>query len=256
MVGGGLMGYVWRLVLVVTVAAGGGVATALVTGNAWWGLAVASGVLAIGELARRYYARIGGGSAAPAAARYILVPPPPPSPYDDLVRRAFANPTEGRLFFNPPKQMQLGQTERVEVRVARTLQLDTELLQGLRGHGIPHIEKIPTSSLMAVTLSSNGFDIKPLSNEEQVVILDGITTWEFDIHAKERGQQRLFLSVELRIPLSGWPLAHRSFPVREVTIDVQVTAVRLVGSFLGHNWQWVGTSGLAILAIIVGALFH
>ena len=49
--------------------------------------------------------------------------------YDDIVRSAFAELVQpGRLLFNPPDRMQLGHTERVEVRLTRTLKLDTELL--------------------------------------------------------------------------------------------------------------------------------
>src|SRR5262245_33163617 len=52
----------------------------------------------------------------------------PPDTYDDLVRSAFAELVQpGRLLFNPPDQMKLGQTERVEVRLSRTLELDAEL---------------------------------------------------------------------------------------------------------------------------------
>jgi tetratricopeptide (TPR) repeat protein len=54
--------------------------------------------------------------------------------YDDLVRSAFAELVQpGRLLFNPPDRMQLGGIERIEVRLARALTLDAELLKDLRG---------------------------------------------------------------------------------------------------------------------------
>jgi hypothetical protein len=67
---------------------------------------------------------------------------------------------------------------------------------------------------MAVTLTGGGFLIKAYSVEEQVVTRDGITTWEFDIRAIERGQQHLVLCVSLRIPVPGQPLP-KSIPVRD-----------------------------------------
>ena len=175
--------------------------------------------------------------------------------YDDLVRRAFAELVQpGRLLFNPPDRMRLGDTERVEVRLTRTLTLDAELLKDLRGHGEPQLEEIPTSPLMAVTLKGDGFQITPYSDEEQSVTPEGITTWEFDIRALKRGQQRLVISVSLRIPVAGQPLERKSIPVREATIDVQVGAPALIAHFVSANWQWFVGTAIAIAAVLVAVL--
>jgi hypothetical protein len=178
-----------------------------------------------------------------------------PDVYDDLVRRVLAEPP-GRLLFNPPDRMQLGQTERVEVRVIRSLDLDAELLEGLRGHGEPRMEEIPTAPLMAVTLRGDGFRITSYSDEEQGVSKDAPTKWEFDIRAEKRGQQRLVLSVSLQVLVPGWPSQRRSIPVREVTIDVQVGTPALVGHFVSANWQWFVGTAIAIAAVVVAALIH
>jgi ParB-like chromosome segregation protein Spo0J len=182
-------------------------------------------------------------------------PLPPPVVYDDLVRSAFAELVRpGRLLFNPPGRMQLGHTERVEVRLARTLKLDKELLERLRGQGEPQLEEILTAPLMAVTLEGDGFKIKAYSDEEQSVTQDEITTWEFDIRALQRGQQRLVLCVSLRIPVPGQPSEHKSIPVREAVIDVQVRAPALVGHFVSDNWQWFIGTAIAIAAVVVAVV--
>jgi hypothetical protein len=192
--------------------------------------------------------------------QYIAESRPPPSQpvvYDYLVRNAFAELDQpGRLMFNPPDRMQLNHTERVEVRLTRTVKLDTELLEHLRGHGEPQLEKIPTAPLMAVTLKGDGFRIMAFSDEEQSVTQDGITTWEFDITALKRGQQRLVMCVSLRIPVPGQPLEHKSIPVREATIDVQVGVPALVGHFVSGNWQWFVGTAIAIAAVVVAVLHH
>jgi hypothetical protein len=158
--------------------------------------------------------------------------------YDDLVSTAFANLVKpGRILFNPPDQMQLNQTERVEVRLTRTLELDAELLQHLRGPGEPQMEEVPTAPLMAVTLKGDAFQITAYSDEEQGVAQDGITTWEFDIRALKRGSQRLIMCVSLRIPVQGHCFERKSIPVREAIIDVQVRARALVANFVYSNWQ-------------------
>ena len=184
-------------------------------------------------------------------------PPPPPALYDDLVRSTFAALIQrGRLLFNPPERMRLGQTERVEVRLTRTLELDEELFRDLRGHGEPQIEEIPTAPLMAVALKGDAFRITAYSDDEQAVTQDGITTWEFDVQALKRGQQSLVMCVSLRIPIPGQPLEHKSIPVREATIDVQVGAPVLVAHFVSSNWQWFIGTAIAIAAVLVAVLSH
>jgi hypothetical protein len=201
------------------------------------------------EAVRRQVQGVDSGHQSPASVRV------PPETYDDLVRSAWAELVKpGRLLFNPPNKMKLGQTERVEVRLARTLELDAELLEHLRGHGEPQLEEIPTAPLMAVNLTGDGFRIKAYSDEEQAVTQDGITTWEFDVRAIERGQQRLVMCVSLRIPVPGQPLERKSIPVREATIDVQVGVPALVGHFVSGNWQWFIGTAIAIAAVVVAVL--
>jgi len=177
--------------------------------------------------------------------------------YDDLVHSAFAALVRpGRLLFNPPDRMKLGQTERVEVRLARTLELDAEILQNLGGQGNPQLEEIPTAPRMAVTLQGDGFRIKAYSDEVQAVTKDDITIWQFDICAIKQGQQRLVICVSLRIPVPGQPLEHKSIPVREATINVQVGMPALVGHFVSGNWQWFIGTAIALAAVLVAVLVH
>ena len=179
------------------------------------------------------------------------------SDYDEYVRQAFSELVRtGQLLFNPPDHMQLGHTERVEVRVARTLELNLELLEHLRGHGEPHLEEVLTAPIMAVTLKGDGFRITAYSDEEQSVTTDSITSWEFDIYALIRGRQRLVLSVSLRIPVVGQRLEHKNIPVREAMIDVQVGIPTRVGYFVSSNWQWFVGTAIAIAAVVVAVLYH
>ena len=96
--------------------------------------------------ARQRKAQDASGRQAVAPVQPLQSPQWDPVVYDDLVRSAFAELVKpGRLLFNPPDRMKLGQTERVEVRLARTLELDAELLKHLLGHGEPQLEEIPTA---------------------------------------------------------------------------------------------------------------
>ena len=107
---------------------------------------------------------------------------------------------------------------------------------------------------MAVTLKGDGFRVTAYSDEEQRVTQDEITTWEFDVQAVKRGQQRLVMSVSLRIPVPGQPLEHKSIPVREATINVYVGAPALVGHFVAANWQWFIGTAIAIAAVVVAVV--
>jgi hypothetical protein len=194
--------------------------------------------------------RQGVATAQPSAASQLAA-------YDDLARSAFTDLVKpGRLLFNPPHRMQLDQTARVEVRLARTLELDAELLEHLHGPGRPQLEQIPAAPLMAVTLKGEAFHIAAYSDEEQSVTPEGISTWEFDIRALRRGSQRLVMCVSLRIPVPGQRLEHKSIPVREAVIDVHVGAPALVAHFVSDNWQWFIGTVIAIAAVLVAILFH
>jgi hypothetical protein len=176
--------------------------------------------------------------------------------YDDVIGRAFSEQVKpGRLLFNPPDAMQLGRTARVEVRLTRTVLMDAELVEGLRGLGVPYVEDIPTSPLMAVALKGDGFKISAYSDEEQLVTRNQITTWEFDITALKRGQQRLVISVSLRIPLPGQAAEHKSVPVREATIEVQVGAAAAM-EFVTANWQWFVGTAIAIGGLVTAIVVH
>lgn len=176
---------------------------------------------------------------------------------NDLMLRALVELVQpGRLLFNPPDRMRLGETERVEVRLTRSLGLDEELLEGLGGPPEPIVEEIATASRMAVTLRGDGFKITGHSEEEQAVTQDDITRWEFDIRAVKRGQQRLFMSVSLRLPVRGQPLVYRSIPVRTVTIYVHVGVPALVGQFVASYWQWLIGTAVAIAAVVVVVFVH
>jgi RNA polymerase sigma-70 factor, ECF subfamily len=183
--------------------------------------------------------------------------PAMPITYDELAQTAFAQLVHpGRLLFNPPDRMILGRTDRVEVRLIRTAERDSELLRDLKGRGDPQLEGIPTAPLMAVTLKGDGFRVTSYSDEEQAVTQDEASLWEFDVQALRRGAQRLAMCVSLRIPVPGHPLERKSVPVRETTIKVSVDAPVLVARFVSSNWQWVVGTIIATAGVVVAVLYH
>jgi hypothetical protein len=146
----------------------------------------------------------------------------------------------GRLMFNPPTEMRQGQTQRLEVGVSGSRQLDEELRRDLRGRGIVHYEDISTSPFMTVLLRGDGFSVTPLSPAEQLVA--PVARWEYDVTPNRSGNRKLQLCVSLRIAMPTMPPEQVAVPVFERQIHVHVDPVYATRYFTTQHWQWlVGT---------------
>jgi hypothetical protein len=156
---------------------------------------------------------------------------------------------EGRLLFNPPDQMRQGRVERLEVAIARTKGLDEKLRLMVRGPGSPQIEDVETSPFMAVELTGAAFEVTPLNSATEQ-LLRPTALWEFDVLPQRSGQQKLRVSVAMRIPLPNRPDEKVSVPVLEREIRVAVDPRYTVQHFIRQNWQWC----LATFAGLGGAL--
>lgn len=198
--------------------------------------------------------RYRGGSSGPASA----TPPPRPGgpaqvdetvaaapSINDIVRAAITDTvTPGLLAFNPPTEMRQGRLERVEVRVARSGDLQELLTTGLRGRGVPITEEIETSPFMGVELFGDGFEVKPLSATEQLVAQ--LACWEYDVRPLRAGTLTLVLSVTMRIALPERPDERIAVPVFERSIRVRIDPVYRSRQFVADNWQWLTATALGV----------
>src|SRR5262245_45900594 len=112
----------WAVIAVVTRGLGAGVWAILRTEGGGLAIgAVTAALLAVLSAASLLAVRSAGGAHRETRrAGYEGLPPiaPPSSAYDRLVYWAFADLVQsGRLLFNPPERMELGDTKRVEVRL-------------------------------------------------------------------------------------------------------------------------------------------
>jgi pSer/pThr/pTyr-binding forkhead associated (FHA) protein len=170
------------------------------------------------------------------------------SAVDRLVAEAVRTTVvDGRLLFNPPDTMRQGAAKRVEVAIARSLNLDHVLRDRLRGPGEPQIETISTSPFMAVRLTGIAFSVSrltPVETEEQLVA--PTARWEFDVLPLRSGEHQLLLSVTLRIPFAGRSDERIAVPVLERTIKVRVDPVYGGKQFVGKNWQWIAATSVGL----------
>jgi len=118
--------------------------------------------------------------------------------------------TEGRVVFNAATTMRQGHRGRVEVAIARSTELDQELLASLQSTTNARLETIPTSPFMGVNLGGAGFEITALTNREQ--LLRQTAQWEFDVLPRRSGTRRLQVSITMRIPSLTVPMRRSLFP--------------------------------------------
>lgn len=165
-----------------------------------------------------------------------------------LVNQALSSLEQGRLAFNPPSEMTVDQTERVTVRIAKEAGADN-IGTGMPGTGEATVEPIKVGTFMKARLQGRGFDILPLSNEEQVVAGDTFTEWQWDVTPREAGLHKLSLLVTVRINVPGMGQEQRDFPVKDATVNVKVTPVGAAQRFLQENGAWLLLLVVALSAI-------
>jgi hypothetical protein len=173
---------------------------------------------------------------------------PPYSPAPQRERGAIA--TAGQLAENIPRSMRVGDTERVEVRIAKaSLQ---ELAAGLEGGGAAWRHDIIITKAMSVRLRApdGGFFIETASPETQWIenqlgiTNDDFASWRFLITPQERGRTHLLIIISARTVGSDGVAAETALP--DQMIDVQVTT-----NYARAAKKW---SGWIAAAVVGGAL--
>jgi hypothetical protein len=154
--------------------------------------------------------------------------------------------TTGQILFNPPKKMRVGVRERVEVRISKNIIED--LSTGLKGRGEPQIENIEVGDFMKVSLTGDNFDIKPLSEEDQVVPDEDFTMWEYDVIPNKSGNQIIQLKVAVKIKIPGGE-GYDCNPVIERDINVKVNPIH---SITHLDWKWI----IGIVIVIIGLILN
>jgi len=160
---------------------------------------------------------------------------------------------KGLLMFNVPSVMTQGETEKIEVRIARSVDLHDELLAEMRGNGEPQSEEIDTSLYMEVTLSGQAFEIKSQGPAEQLIIPEP-AHWEFDVLPRRAGHQQLTIHVNMRIEAEGIRGGRRGVSSHERQVDVQVNLRFAASRFALSNWQWLIPTILALTGVIAAWL--
>gem|GEM_PF-2146520 len=185
-----------------------------------------------------------------------LTPSPSPTPtpsLSEMIAEELEKRSTGQMVFNAPENMTIGKKERIEVRITRNNTAEN-LTEGLKGRGVPNVEKIKVGISMDVRLEGKNFEIERLFiYDKQPVGSEEFREWTWDVTPLALGVQELHLKSAVATPrYDKWGSNKQ---VRDVPIYVKLGGIDgiwyLVKSFLKKHWQWIVGTLIAIITIII-----
>lgn len=166
-----------------------------------------------------------------------------PAPENVAKQDILAGLPMGRVLFACPSEMRVESSERVEVRISGDAKQD--ITEGLEKRGVPIETAAKISPVMKVTLTPDEgavFDIKPLSEDEQLVSGDGFSQWVWSVTPLKSGKHNLYLTVNAVVNVPGLGPQKREIPVLTQAVQVRADMAYSAGQFWHSNWQWISTT--------------
>ena len=179
----------------------------------------------------------------PVTTHHSNLPEPPPpaaTPGQKAIDSAIRNLPIGRIEFNTPPTLKLGETATIHLVLSLR-----ETHQQLRGRiseiGETAGGEVRVSDDMEAKLLSSQFEIKPLGDERKPVSAEDTTEWFWQIKPIDTGV------LELRITLSAFVRVAGEEKKREIKVfskklEIRVTWLDRASDFVGGNWQWLWTT--------------
>jgi len=154
---------------------------------------------------------------------------------------------DGTIAFNPPPQMRVGRTVRVQARISpeALTAAEQQLIEQMKGDGPPQARPIKITPEMSLTLTGEDFTITALSSDQQSIRLP-FSEWEWNITPTSAGRKELRLTI-LTYPEGIGERAPFSAG-EEWTVEVDVTIDYQMRQFVSDNWQWLAA------AVVIPAL--
>jgi len=160
----------------------------------------------------------------------------------DEVDAALGELVQGRIAFNTPERMQYGDSRSIALVASPAMDADTlsaELRRRIGSADPIEIASLQIAPLMEARLEgAPAFEIAALTPVQQPVSRSAPTEWRWTVRAAQTGRHQLHLTINAIITVAGerYP---RSLDVLNRDIEVEITAGRRIGLFLGANWQWL-----------------
>ncbi len=144
---------------------------------------------------------------------------------------------KGLIAFNPRKNMEVGEKERVQIRISKDLRND--ILERMPSSERAEIDSLKVGDVMIVRLTGDEFDITPFDEEEQGVTDEGYTQWEYEVTPKASGQHNLFVKVGIVYTIPGIGPSKKFFPVYEKEIQIHTDTWKRISSFTTERWEFL-----------------
>lgn len=189
--------------------------------------------------------------------------------FTNLARSAEA----GAAAFNAPDPMERGETHTLQLAVsyappereeeaARPPPADpqpltpSETVDPLPGATVEFTPLV--GRFMRAELTGAGFDIEPVGPASREVLPDSVTTWSWQVIARQRGTQALTLTTVVEgCPADGGACIPLRSTTQNYTVNVAVSPVGEVRDVLAGmpDWIKIGSAIIAALAGLVTAMF-
>ena len=163
--------------------------------------------------------------------------------FDDL----FTRMRWGKIVYNIPETMEIQETKGLHLLLS-SKDLSINLEELIQENGSLKKKNIRISKIMLANLKGKGFRIDPITEATQIVDIDDVTEWRWEITALSPGLQKLYLCITAIIDINGNEKPHTIKTFSDV-INVQVSLQYHMSNFMAKNWKWLWT---AIVIPIIG----
>lgn len=169
---------------------------------------------------------------------------PAPLPPQDSLRNAdaaLAEELKANVVYNAPTTMMLGEPTDIELLISRNAAVKALEAQ-LDATGPERDAQIKVAEHVRAVLNGDGFDVKVLTSEEQLVGSSNVTQWRWRVTPSVSGSQR-----ELDLTISDVLDDGRKEEVNaqaayHSSIRVTVSVPWVVKKWVRENWKWSCTA--------------
>jgi hypothetical protein len=153
------------------------------------------------------------------------------------VDRILESLTLGNIAYNTPSSMRCDEKTKIQLLLSPRAAID-ELKQKISGLGEKVGEQIRVADVMEAHLYGEAFETRALRPERQAVGGDDDTEWQWEIVAKEPGDQELHLVISAVLNVNGRE-GSKVLKVYDRRIYIIISKSQMIKVFIANNWYWV-----------------
>ena len=152
----------------------------------------------------------------------------------------------GNIAFNAPTSLNIERVAQIQLLLDLTQSI-TELQEEIAEDGEKHGATIRISHRMEAKLEGPMFTIAPITKEIQAVSQLEPTEWKWEVHPTKSGNHNLHLTLSALLQIEGQE-TFRMLKTFDKTIQVRVTTIQKVESFIMEHWKWLWAAVLMPVA--------